>query len=298
VPMIPFYAFYSMFGVQRVGDLFWAAADSRTRGFLMAGTAGRTTLAGEGLQHQDGHSQLWVSSIPNCVAYDPAYGYEMAVIVHEGLDRMLRRQEDVFYYLTMMNENYAHPPMLEGTRDGILRGLYQLRDAQDQSAPRVQLLGSGSILREVLAAAELLRDEFGVHADVWSATSFTELRRDGLDVERWNLLHPGEPPRRSFVEEQLGGRPGPVIAATDWVKAYADQIRPFVSAPYRVLGTDGFGRSDRREGLRHFFEVNRFFVAVAALKSLADAGVVPRATVSQAIERFKIDPAKPNPMRS
>jgi pyruvate dehydrogenase E1 component len=298
VPMIPFYAFYSMFGVQRVGDLFWAAADSRTRGFLMAGTAGRTTLAGEGLQHQDGHSQLWVSSIPNCVAYDPAYGYEMAVIVHEGLDRMLRRQEDVFYYLTMMNENYTHPPMLEGTRDGILRGLYRLRDAQDPSAPRVQLLGSGSILREVLAGADLLRDEFGVHADVWSATSFTELRRDGLDVERWNLLHPGEPPRRSFVEEQLGGRPGPVIAATDWVKAYADQIRPFVSAPYRVLGTDGFGRSDRREGLRHFFEVNRFFVAVAALKSLADAGVVARATVSQAIERFKIDPAKPNPMRS
>jgi len=298
VPMIPFYAFYSMFGVQRVGDLFWAAADSRTRGFLMAGTAGRTTLSGEGLQHQDGHSQLWVSSIPNCVAYDPAYGYELAVIVHEGLDRMLRRQEDVFYYITMMNENYVHPPMLEGSRDGILRGLYRLRDAQDQAAPRVQLLGSGSILREVLAAAELLRDEFGVHADVWSATSFTELRRDGLDVERWNLLHPGEPQRRSFVEEQLGARPGPVIAATDWVKAYADQIRPFVPGPYRVLGTDGFGRSDRRERLRHFFEVNRFFVAVAALKSLADGGVVSPATVSQAIERFKIDPAKPNPMRS
>ena len=298
VPMIPFYAFYSMFGVQRVGDLFWAAADSRTRGFLMAGTAGRTTLSGEGLQHQDGHSQLWVSSIPNCVAYDPAYGYELAVIVHEGLDRMLRRQEDVFYYITMMNENYVHPPMLEGSRDGILRGLYRLRDAQDQAAPRVQLLGSGSILREVLAAAELLRDEFGVHADVWSATSFTELRRDALDVERWNLLHPGEPQRRSFVEEQLGARPGPVIAATDWVKAYADQIRPFVPGPYRVLGTDGFGRSDRRERLRHFFEVNRFFVAVASLKSLADAGVVPRATVRQAIERFKIDPAKPNPMRS
>ncbi|MBS1106832.1 MAG: aceE [Deltaproteobacteria bacterium] len=298
VPMIPFYAFYSMFGVQRVGDLFWAAADSRTRGFLMAGTAGRTTLSGEGLQHQDGHSQLWVSSIPNCVAYDPAYGYELAVIVHEGLDRMLRRQEDVFYYITMMNENYVHPPMLEGSRDGILRGLYRLRDAQDQAAPRVQLLGSGSILREVLAAAELLRDEFGVHADVWSATSFTELRRDALDVERWNLLHPGEPQRRSFVEEQLGARPGPVIAATDWVKAYADQIRPFVPGPYRVLGTDGFGRSDRRERLRHFFEVNRFFVAVAALKSLADGGVVSPATVSQAIERFKIDPAKPNPMRS
>ncbi len=298
VPMIPFYAFYSMFGVQRVGDLFWAAADSRTRGFLMAGTAGRTTLAGEGLQHQDGHSQLWVSSIPNCVAYDPAYGYELAVIVHEGLDRMLRRQEDVFYYLTMMNENYAHPPMPDGARDGILRGLYRLCDAQDPAAPRVQLLGSGSILREVLAAADLLRDEFGVHADVWSATSFTELRRDGLDVERWNLLHPGEPPRRSFVEEQLGGRPGPVVAATDWVKAYADQIRPFVSASlsrarHRRLRPLGSARR-----IATLLRGESLLRRVAALKSLADAGVVPRATVSQAIERFKIDPAKPNPMRS
>jgi pyruvate dehydrogenase E1 component len=298
VPMIPFFAFYSMFGVQRVGDLFWAAADSRTRGFLMAGTAGRTTLSGEGLQHQDGHSQLWVSSIPNCVAYDPAYGYELAVIVHEGLDRMLRRQDDVFYYITMMNENYAHPAMPENSRDGILRGLYRLRDAEDPSAPRVQLLGSGSILREVIAAADLLQGEFGVHADVWSATSFNELRRDGLDVERWNLLHPEEPQRKSFVEQQLGERPGPVIAATDWVKAYADQIRPFVPGHYRVLGTDGFGRSDRRERLRHFFEVNRFFVAITALKSLADTGAIPPATVRQAIERFKIDPAKPNPMRS
>ena len=298
VPMIPFFAFYSMFGVQRIGDLFWAAADSRTRGFLMAGTAGRTTLSGEGLQHQDGHSQLWVSSIPNCVAYDPAFGYELAVIVHDGLERMLRRQEDVFYYITMMNENYAHPAMPANSRDGILRGLYPLRDAEDASAPRVQLLGSGSILREVIAAADLLRDDFGVHADVWSATSFNELRRDGLDVERWNLLHPEEPQRKSFVEEQLGGRPGPVIAATDWVKAYADQIRPFVPGHFRVLGTDGFGRSDRRERLRHFFEVNRFFVAIAALKSLADTGVIAPAVVRQAIERFKIDPAKPNPMRS
>jgi pyruvate dehydrogenase E1 component len=298
VPMIPFFAFYSMFGAQRIGDLFWAAADSRARGFLMAGTAGRTTLSGEGLQHQDGHSQLWVSSIPNCVAYDPAYGYELAVILHEGLDRMLRRNDDVFYYITMMNENYAHPPMRPEMRDGILRGLYRLRDAEDASAQRVQLLGSGSILREVIAAADLLRDEFGVHADVWSATSFNELRRDGLDAERWNLLHPEEPQRKSFVEEQLGERPGPVVAATDWVKAYADQIRPFVPAHYRVLGTDGFGRSDKRERLRHFFEVNRFFVAIAALKSLADTGAIAPAIVRQAIERFKIDPAKPNPMRS
>ncbi|RIL05633.1 MAG: pyruvate dehydrogenase (acetyl-transferring), homodimeric type [Proteobacteria bacterium] len=298
VPMVPFYSFYSMFGVQRVGDLMWAAADSRTRGFLMAGTAGRTTLAGEGLQHQDGHSHLWVSSIPNCVAYDPTYAYEMAVIVHDGLDRMLRRQEDVFYYITMMNENYAQPPMPEGARDGILRGMYLLRAADEAPGPRIQLLGSGTILREVLAAADLLRDDFGVHADVWSAPSFTELRRDGLDTERWNLLHPDEPQRRCYVEQLLADRPGPVVAATDYVKSFADQIRPFVPGHYRVLGTDGFGRSDRRDRLRQFFEVNRFFVTVAALKSLADTGALAPATVRQAIERYKIDPAKPNPARS
>jgi pyruvate dehydrogenase E1 component len=296
VAMIPFYAFYSMFGVQRVGDLFWAAADSRARGFLMGGTAGRTTLSGEGLQHQDGHSLLWMSAIPNCVAYDPTFGHELAVIVHDGLDRMLRRQEDVFYYVTMMNENYEHPPMPEGAREGILRGLYLLRPG-DGAGPRVQLLGSGTILREVLAAADLLRDDFGVVADVWSATSMGELRRDGLATERWNLLHPEEPQRRGWVEEQLRDR-GPVVAATDYVKAYADLIRPFVPAPYRVLGTDGFGRSDRRERLRHFFEVNRFFVAVAALKSLADGGALAPATVRQAIERYKIDPGKADPVRS
>jgi pyruvate dehydrogenase E1 component len=297
VAMIPFFAFYSMFGAQRVGDLLWAAADSRTRGFLMAGTAGRTTLAGEGLQHQDGHSQLWMSSIPNCVAYDPTFAYELAVILHDGLDRMLRKQEDVFYYVTMMNESYPHPAMQPGTREGILRGLYPLRES-DATGPRVQLLGSGTILREVIAAADLLRDDFGVAADVWSATSFTELRRDGLETERWNLLHPEEPQRKSHVETLLGARSGPVVAASDYVKAYADQIRPFVPGPYRVLGTDGFGRSDRRERLRHFFEVNRFFVAVAALKSLADTGALPPATVRQAIERYKIDPSKPSPVRS
>jgi pyruvate dehydrogenase E1 component len=297
-PMIPFFAFYSMFGVQRVGDLFWAAGDSRTRGFLLGGTAGRTTLSGEGLQHQDGHSQLWVSAIPNCVAYDPAYAYEMAVIIHEGLERMLRRQEDVFYYLTMMNENYQQPAMPEGSREGILKGMYPIREAGDAPGPRVQLLGSGTILREVLAAAELLREDFGVAADVWSVTSFSELRRDGLDAERWNLLHPTEPQRKSFVEQQLAARSGPVVASTDYVKAVADQIRPFVPGHYRVLGTDGFGRSDRRERLRHHFEVNRFFVAVAALKSLADAGALPPDAARQAIERYKLDPAKPNPARS
>ena len=295
VPMIPFYAFYSMFGVQRVGDLFWAAADSRARGFLMGGTAGRTTLAGEGLQHQDGHSHLWVSAIPTCVAYDPSYAYELAVIVHEGLERMFARQESVFYYVTMMNENYAHPAMPEGAREGILRGLYLLREARDAARPRVQLLGSGTILREVLAGADLLRDEFGVEADVWSATSFTELRREGLEVERWNLLHPDEAPRRSWVARMLEGRPGPVVAATDYVKAFPDQIRPFLRAPYRVLGTDGFGRSDRRERLRSFFEVSRHFVALASLRALVDTGAMPAAAVRQALERWKIDPNKPNP---
>jgi len=303
LPMIPFFAFYSMFGAQRVGDLLWAAADARARGFLLGGTAGRTTLAGEGLQHQDGHSHLWMSAIPTCVAYDPTYAYELAVIVQDGLERMLHRQESVFYYITMMNENYQHPALPErgsgvNVREGILRGLYLLREAGDAERPRVQLLGSGAILREVIAAADLLRAEFGVEADVWSAPSFTELRREGLEVERWNLLHPDEPPRRSWAERMLGGRPGPVVAATDYVKAFADQIRPLLRAPYRVLGTDGFGRSDRRERLRGFFEVSRHFVALASLRSLADAGALPAATVRQAIERWKIDPNKPNPATS
>jgi pyruvate dehydrogenase E1 component len=222
----------------------------------------------------------------------------MAVIVHEGLERMLRRQEDVFYYLTMMNENYQQPPMPEGSREGILRGMYPIRDAGAATGPRVQLLGSGTILREVLAAADLLRDDFGVAADVWSVTSWSELRRDGLDAERWNLLHPAEPQRKSYVESQLAGRGGPVVASTDYVKAVADEIRPFVPGHYRVLGTDGFGRSDRRERLRHFFEVNRFFVAIAALKALADTGVLAPDAARQAIERYKIDPGKPNPARS
>jgi pyruvate dehydrogenase E1 component len=298
VPMMPFYAFYSMFGVQRVGDLFWAAGDSRARGFLMGGTAGRTTLSGEGLQHQDGHSHLWVSAIPNCVAYDPTFAYEMAVIVHDGLERMLQRDEDVFFYLTMMNESYAHPPLPDGAREGILRGLHRVREADDAHAPRVRLLGSGTILREALAAADLLRDEWGVAAEVWSATSFSELRRDGLAVERWNGLHPTEPARRSWVATQLGDSAAPVVAATDYMKSVADQIRPFVPAPYRVLGTDGYGRSDRRERLRHHFEVSRHFVAVAALKSLADTGALSPEAVRQAIERYKIDPAKPDPVRS
>ncbi|HEX2303487.1 MAG TPA: pyruvate dehydrogenase (acetyl-transferring), homodimeric type, partial [Gaiella sp.] len=290
VAMIPFYIFYSMFGFQRVGDLAWAAGDSRARGFLIGGTAGRTTLNGEGLQHEDGHSHVLASVIPNCVAYDPTYAYEVAVIVRDGLRRMCTEQEDVFYYLTVMNENYVHPPIPEGAEEGILRGMYLLHEAPAaEKTPRVQLLGSGSILREVEAGAELLESDFGVAADVWSATSFTELRRDGIAAERWNRLHPTEPQRRAYVEECLTGRDGPVIAASDYIRTFADQIRPFVPGRYTVLGTDGYGRSDYRVKLRQFFEVDRHHVAVAALKALADEGSVEPAVVASAIERYGID---------
>jgi pyruvate dehydrogenase E1 component len=297
LPMLPFYIFYSMFGFQRVGDLIWAAADSRTRGFLLGGTAGRTTLAGEGLQHQDGHSHLVAGTVPNCRAWDPAYAYELAVILHDGMRRMLQAQEDVFYYVTVMNENYAHPAMPDGAREGILRGMYRVREGNGERE-RVQLLGSGTILRETLAAADLLRDDFHVDADVWSVTSWSELRRQGTEVERWNLLHPSEPQRATVVEECLAERSGPVVAASDWVRAVPEQIRPFVPARYRTLGTDGFGRSDGRERLRHFFEVNRFFIAIAALRALSDEGRMPPAVVRQAIEKYGVDPEKPNPMRS
>jgi pyruvate dehydrogenase E1 component len=298
VPIIPFYIYYSMFGFQRVGDLAWAAGDSRARGFLIGGTAGRTTLNGEGLQHEDGHNHVIAATIPNCVAYDPTYGYEVATIVHDGLRRMVAEQEDVFYYLTVMNENYPHPAMPEGAEEGIVRGMYLLREAEDAGgAPRVQLLGSGTILREVLAAAALLREDFGVAADVWSVTSFTELGRDGMEADRWNLLHPTEEPRRSYVEQCLAGRPGPVVASTDYIRAFADQIRPYVPAPYRVLGTDGFGRSDYRVKLRRFFEVDRHYVTAAALKSLADAGAVEPAQVQAALEKYSIDTERPAPLR-
>ena len=289
VAMIPFYIFYSMFGFQRVGDLAWAAGDSRARGFLVGGTAGRTTLNGEGLQHEDGHSHVLASVIPNCVAYDPTYAYELGVIVREGLRRMFTEQEDVFYYLTVMNENYAHPAMPDGVEEGILRGMYLLREAPEGDGPRVQLLGSGSILREVEAAAELLAADFSVAADVWSVTSFTELRREGLEAERWNRLHPTEPQRRPFVEEQLSGRHGPAVASTDYIRTFTDQIRPYVPGRYVALGTDGFGRSDYRVALRRFFEVDRHHVAVAALKALADEGAVEASVVASAIERYGIE---------
>jgi pyruvate dehydrogenase E1 component len=289
VPMIPFYIYYSMFGYQRVGDLVWAAADSRTRGFMLGGTAGRTTLNGEGLQHEDGHSHVLFSVVPNVRAYDPAFGYEVAVIIQDGLRRMLAEQEDVFFYITLLNENYRHPPMPEGAQEGILRGMYLLRSSSRESGPRVHLLGSGSILNEVLAAGELLESDFGVVADVWSVTSFTELRRDGIEAERWNMLHPLEEARRAYVTEQLEGRGCPVVASTDYIRTFADQIRQWVPGRYRVLGTDGFGRSDFRRALRRFFEVDRHYVAVAALKELADSGEIEADRVKEAIDRYEID---------
>jgi len=297
VPMIPFYIYYSMFGFQRIGDLAWAAGDMRTRGFLIGGTSGRTTLNGEGLQHEDGQSHIMASFIPNCISYDPTYSYELAVIIRDGLRRMVAEQEDVYYYITVMNENYEHPAMPEGAEEGILRGMHLIRDGgKDKHAPRVQLLGSGTILREVEAAADLLRDDFGVNADVWSATSFNELRRDGIDAERWNLLHPTEKARVPYVAQCLLGRAGPAIAATDYIRTYADVIRPYLDRRYVVLGTDGFGRSDFRTNLRTFFEVDRHYVAVAALKALADDGEIPASKVAEAIAKYGIDPSKPNPV--
>ncbi len=286
VQMVPFYIYYSMFGYQRVGDLVWAAGDCRTRGFMLGGTAGRTTLNGEGLQHEDGHSHALFPVVPNVRAYDPAFGYEVAVIIQDGLRRMVGEQEDVFFYITLMNENYVHPPMPSGAEEGILRGMYKLRSAS--GSPVVQLLGSGTILNEVLAAADLLRDDWGIEADVWSVTSFTELRRDGIEAERWNMLHPTSEGRIAYVAQQLAADV-PTVASTDYIRAFADQIRQWVPAPYRVLGTDGYGRSDSRRGLRSFFEVDRRYVAVAALRELDP----PRAR--EAIEKYEIDPEAPMP---
>lgn len=293
--MIPFYIYYSMFGFQRVGDLAWAAGDSRARGFLLGATAGRTTLNGEGLQHEDGHSLIMSGLIPNCVSYDPTFNYELAVIIQDGLRRMVQNQEDVFYYITLMNENYTHPAMPEGVTDGILKGLYKLQAATKPQTLHVQLLGSGTILREVMAAAELLEKDFDVAADIWSATSFNLLGQDGLEVDRWNLMHPDAIPKKAYITQCLQDAPGPVIAATDYVKAYADQVRKYIPQSYTVLGTNGYGRSDSREMLRHFFEVDRYYIVIAALKALADAGQIQAAVVSNAIKQYKLDPEKINP---
>ncbi|WP_454457870.1 pyruvate dehydrogenase (acetyl-transferring), homodimeric type [Thauera phenylacetica] len=296
VQMIPFYIFYSMFGLQRTMDLCWAAADQRTRGFLIGGTAGRTTLNGEGLQHEDGHSLLMANMIPNCVSYDPTFQYEVAVIVQDGLRRMFAEQEDVYYYITVMNENYEHPEMPAGAEQDILKGLYAFRKGAAGTGPRVQLMGSGTIFREVIAAADLLKADWGVEADIWGAPSFNELARNGQDVERWNLLHPMEEPRKSHVAQKLEGAQGPVIAATDYIRMLPEQIRPFIKGSYVTLGTDGFGRSDTRENLRHFFEVDRHWVTLAALKALADDGVIGRDKVAAALVKYNLDPNKPNPM--
>ena len=298
VSMIPFFIYYSMFGFQRVGDLAWAAGDQRARGFLLGGTAGRTTLNGEGLQHEDGHSHMISSTIPNCVSYDPTFGFELAVIIQDGLRRMYAEQEDVFYYITVMNENYTHPAMPAGVESDILKGMYLLAEGKGgKKAPRVQLMGSGTILREVIAAAELLEQDFGVASDVWSCPSFTELRRDGMEAARWNLLHPEAAPRVPHIAKCLDKRVGPAVVATDYMRIFAEQVRPYVDRRYTVLGTDGFGRSDTREQLRRFFEVNRFYVVVAALKSLADEGTIPAVTVTQAIRKYQIDPEKAAPWR-
>jgi pyruvate dehydrogenase E1 component len=290
VATIPFYIFYSMFGFQRVGDLAWAAGDIRARGFLLGATSGRTTLEGEGLQHDDGHSHVLASVIPSCVAYDPAYAYEIAVIVQDGMRRMYQDEEDVFYYLTLINEKTAHPPMPQGAEEGILRGMYRLREGGD-GALRVQLLGSGAILGETLAAAELLRQDFGVAADVWSVTSYSELGRDGQEAERWSRLHPLENRRAGYAETVLADSEGPVVAATDYMKTVAEQIRPFMQdRRYVTLGTDGFGRSDTRAALRAYFEVDRHHIALAALKALADDGLMPHERAADAIARYGIDP--------
>ena len=297
MPMIPFYIFYSMFGFQRVGDLAWAAGDSRSRGFLIGGTAGRTTLAGEGLQHQDGHSHLLASTIPNCRAYDPAFAYELAVIVHHGMQAMFVDKQDYYFYITVMNENYAQPEMPDGCEQGIINGMYQLQAPQPKQH-HVQLLGSGAILLEVIAAGELLERDFSVSADIWSVTSFNRLRRDGMEVQRWNMLHVNEKPRTSYVEVCLQDAKGPVIAATDYMKIYADQIRPYIKQNYVVLGTDGFGRSDTRKQLRHFFEVNAQHIAIAAIYALVQEGSLDKAILNSAIQKYGVDAEKVYPVFS
>ena len=297
--MIPFYVYYSMFGFQRIGDLAWAAGDMQARGFLLGGTSGRTTLNGEGLQHEDGHSHILAGTIPNCISYDPTFAHEVAVIMQNGLKRMVEKQENVFYYITLLNENYAMPGLKPGSEEEIIKGMYLLQEAEGpKKAPRVNLLGSGTILRESIAAKELLLKDFGVAANVWSCPSFNELARDGQACERWNLLNPSKTPKLSFVAEQLGKYAGSVVASTDYMKSYADQIRAFIpkDRSYKVLGTDGFGRSDFRSRLREHFEVNRHFIVVAALKALSEDGLVPVEKVTQAIEKYQIDTQKINPL--
>ncbi len=294
--MIPFYIYYSMFGFQRIGDLAWAAGDIQARGFLLGGTAGRTTLAGEGLQHQDGHSHLYASTIPNCVSYDPTFAYELAVIIQNGLYRMYEKMDSVFYYITVMNENYIQPDMPEGVEEGIIKGMYVFKEHKKQSKYHVQLMGCGTILREVIKAAEMLENDYSITSDIWSVTSFNELRRDGLAIERHNALHPEEEPKDCYVSAQMKGRVGPVIAATDYMRIYADQIRSYIPNRYVTLGTDGYGRSDTREKLRHFFEVDAKFIVLATLNALVAEGTIDKSKVVDAIKRYSINPDKLDPV--
>jgi pyruvate dehydrogenase E1 component len=296
--MIPFYTFYSMFGMQRIGDLVWAAGDMRARGFLMGGTAGRTTLNGEGLQHEDGHSHIFAATIPNCMPYDPTFAHEVAVIVQDGLRRMVTNQEDVFYYITLMNENYPMPGLRPGSEEGILKGMYLLQEGPKEAGQRVQLIGSGTILRESIFAAELLMNDWGIAADVWSAPSLTMVARDGADCERWNLVNPTAEQRVPYLTQLLQDSAGPIVSTTDYVRLFSEQIRPYIpkGRSFTVLGTDGFGRSDSRVKLREFFEVNRYYVTVAALKALADEGVIPASKVAEAVAKYQLDPNKPNPV--
>jgi pyruvate dehydrogenase E1 component len=294
--MIPFYIYYSMFGFQRIGDLAWAAGDMQARGFLLGGTAGRTTLAGEGLQHQDGHSHIMASTIPNCVSYDPTYAYELAVIIQNGMHRMFEKMENVFYYISVMNENYVQPDMPKGVEEGILKGMYVLKETKKKAKQHVQLMGCGTILREVIKAAQMLEEDYSITSDIWSVTSFNELRRDGLSAERYNALHPEKKAQESYVTAQLTGSVGPVIAATDYMRLYADQIRPYVPNRFVTLGTDGYGRSDTRERLRHFFEVDAKFIVLAALNALVAEGSIDKSKVADAIKRYKINPDKLDPV--
>ena len=300
--MIPFYVYYSMFGFQRFGDFAWAAGDMQARGFILGGTSGRTTLNGEGLQHEDGHSHIYSATIPNCISYDPSFAHEVAVIMQDGMRRMVQNQENVFYYITLLNENYAMPGLTAGTEAQILKGMYLCQPGQKvpQSGLRVQLLGSGSILRESLAAQSILEKDWQISADVWSCPSFTELARDGQEVERWNLLHPLETPKTAFVAQQLAAHAGPVVASTDYVKAFPEQIRPYIpkGRSFKVLGTDGFGRSDFRTKLREHFEINRHYIVVAALKSLADEGKLPVTKVAEAIAKYGLKTDKINPLHA
>jgi pyruvate dehydrogenase E1 component len=295
--MVPFYVYYSMFGFQRIGDLAWAAGDMQARGFLLGGTSGRTTLNGEGLQHEDGHSHILAGTIPNCISYDPTFAHEVGVILHHGLKRMVEKQENVYFYITLLNENYAMPGLKAGTEEQIIKGMYLCKEGA-KLTPRVQLLGSGTILRESIAAQELLEKDWGVAANVWSCPSFNELARDGQDAERWNLLHPTDKQRVSFVGQQLAKHTGPVVASTDYMKAFAEQIRPYIpqGRAFKVLGTDGFGRSDFRSKLREHFEINRHYIVVAALKALSEEGTVPVAKVAEAIKKYGINADKINPL--